>query len=437
MTGPLLFRLFSSLPLLLGVLLCTTFLLLPPILMLGSTTPLLIQGIAQDVAHSGRVSGNVYAISTSGGILTTFSFGFFVIPELGISQPSVFAAAFILLMANLLLHKIKPLPRVGISAAILLPVLLLIFPPEQDSKTMEVIFEQEGVLGQVKVVDVDAIGNVPKTRRLLFNGIPQTSMLKGDYSATSYFRYVHLIAMLAGMKPPGSEALICGLGAGSLVMEYDRLGFKTDVVDIDWRLPALGERYFYLDPSAYTFYVDDARHFISEAPKQYDLITLDIIFAEAQPYHLYTVEAFREFKKKLKPDGLLITNFQGRFFGSEGIAERSIFKTMQAAGFEVFVVPSVGEGIQDIIYVASPTHVPFENLNLRRLSPCCISIAHADVFVQDPRRHVVSNPDLDSTYLLIDDRPMLDLIRLPSVMEYRRNKINSLIEKDNEDQLYE
>jgi spermidine synthase len=429
-TGPLLFRLFSGMPLLIAVMVCTSLLLVPPILLLGCTTPLLIQGIIQDVDQAGRVSGNVYAISTSGGIVTTFALGFFVIPELGISKPSLFVAALILLLSNLLLREIKLGQRVGISAALLLPALLILWPAGKHGGAVQVVFEQEGVLGQVKVIDVEASGDIPKTRKLLFNGIPQTNMLKGDYSATSHFSYVHLLAMLSGMKPPGSEALICGLGAGSLVMEYARLGFKTDVVDIDWRLPGLGERYFYLDPHAYTFYVDDARHFIHESDKQYDLITLDIALSEAQPYHLYTVEAFEEFKQKLKPDGLLITNFQGRFFGKEGIAERSIFKTMQAAGFEVHALPSVGKGIQDIIFVASPTTVPFEKLDVRRLSSCCITVAHADQFVPAPRRHVVSDPDLHDAFLLEDDRPMLDLIRLPSVMEFRRNKINNIADKE-------
>jgi spermidine synthase len=434
LTGPLLFRIFSGLPLLLAVSLCTALLLVPPIMLMAATTPMLIQGIAQEIDQAGRVSGNVYAMSTSGGILTTFGFGFYVIPELGISKPSFFAGALILVAANFLLPKLKPTLRIGLSAGLLLPALLIFLPSKQSSGPVELVFEQEGVLGQVKVIDVDAVGDIPKTRKLLFNGIPQTNMLKGDYTATSHFNYVHVLASLSSMKPAGAEALICGLGAGSLVMEYARLGFKTDVVDIDWRLPSIGERYFYLDPSAYTFYVDDARHFIHQSAKQYDIITLDIALSEAQPYHLYTVEAFREFKEKLKPDGILITNFQGHFFGKHSVAERSIFKTMQAAGFEVFAIPSVGKGIQDIIYVASPQKVPFEDLSIRRLSACCITIAHADVLAKDPRSHVISNPDLRDAFILEDDRPMLDLIRLPSVMEFRSNKINNIADKELESQ---
>ncbi len=429
-TGPLMFKLFSGLPLLMAVSVCTSFLLLPPLLFIGSTTPLLIQGIAKDVLQSGRVSGNVYAISTSGGIVATFFFGFVLIPEFGISMPSLMVAGLILLMANLLLRNLKWKQRLVISAAILLPVTILLLPEGNRNDEISVVFEQEGVLGQVKVLDMKQEGNVPNTRKLLFNGIPQTNMLKGDYSATSYFRYVHWVAMLAGMKPAGSQALICGLGAGSLVMEYSRLGFKTDVVDIDWRLPALGERYFYLDPLAYTFYVDDARHFIGQSTKKYDIITLDIIFSESQPYHLYTIEAFQEFKEKLNPDGLMIVNFQGHFFGPEGLSERSVFKTMQAAGFEVNALPSVGTGIQDIIFVASPTTVPFENLSLRRLSPCCVSIGHADEFLEDPRHHVISRPDLSDAYIFDDDHPLLDIIRLPNVLEYRTNKIKSILEKE-------
>ncbi|HEX2901629.1 MAG TPA: fused MFS/spermidine synthase [Bacteroidia bacterium] len=429
-SGPLLFRLFSGFPLLLSVTVCAFLLLVPPILCLGSTTPLLIQGITRDVKKAGRVSGNVYAISTSGGIVTTFSLGFFVIPEWGISKPTLFAALALLGVANLLLRNVTLRWRLGLAAGLLGSALVLVLPSDGGSGALNVVFEQEGVLGQVKVVDEEPVGDIPKARKLLFNGIPQTNMLKGDYSASSHFNYVHMLATLSSMKPPGSEVLLCGLGGGSLVMEYQRLGFKTDVVDIDARLPWIGERYFYLDPKAFSFYLDDARHFIHEHDKVYDIITMDIILAEAQPYHLYTIEAFKEFKKKIKSDGLLIVNMQGQIFGKEARAERSIFRTLQDAGFEVHVVPSIGKGIQDIIFVASPTRVPFENLNVRRLNPCCINVAMADVFVQEPLTHVVSDPDLRDALSFVDDRPMLDLIRLPAVLEFRRNKIKSIADKE-------
>jgi spermidine synthase len=429
LSGPLLFKIFAGLPLLTAVSLCAILLLLPPILCLGSTTPLLIQGITREVEKAGRVSGNVYAISTSGGILTTFALGFFVIPEWGISKPSLFAALLVFVLSNFLL-RVPITHRLGLVIGIFVAGWLLFMPAGKGSGAVDVIYEQEGVLGQVKVVDVEATDSMPKARKLLFNGIPQTNMLKGDYSASSHFNYIHMLATLSSMKPPGSKVLLCGLGGGSLVMEYKRLGFETDVVDIDWRLPTLGERYFYLDPNAFRFYVDDARHFIHETDKVYDVITMDIALSESQPYHLYTVEAFREFRNKIKPDGLLITNFQGRFFGKEGKAERSIFRTLKEAGFEVHAVPSVGKGIQDIIFVASPTKVPFEQLSVRRLNPCCINVAMADVFVQEPRAHVVSNPDLRDALLLVDDRPMLDLIRLPAVLEFRRNKIKSIANKE-------
>jgi predicted membrane-bound spermidine synthase len=428
--GPLMFRIFSGLPLLLAVSLCTFFLLVPPILLMGATTPLLIQGIAEDVHRSGRVSGNVYAVSTSGGILTTFAMGFFVIPEWGISKPALLIAFVVLGVTNLLLRNVKVARRVAISSVFIFVGVLVLLPSGRRSKVVEVVFEQEGVLGQVKVIDEYPADSLPRTRKLLFNGIPQTNMFKGDYSASSHFNYVHMLATLSGMKPAGSQTLICGLGGGSLVMEYKRLGFKTDVVDIDWRLPALGERYFYLDPNAFTFYVDDARHFIHETAQVYDIITLDIALSEAQPYHLYTVEAFREFREKLKPDGLLITNFQGQFFGAEGLAARSIFRTMQEAGFEVHVIPSTDVGIKDIIFIASPSHVPFEVLNVRRLSPCCINVAKSDIFVAAPLDHVVSKPDIADGILLQDDLPVLDMIRIESVLQFRRNKIRSIADKE-------
>jgi spermidine synthase len=390
----------------------------------------LIQRITTQVEDAGKVAGNVYAVSTLGGIVTTFVMGFLVIPELGISRPILAVGLLIALLANLLL-KVKKLPlRLALSLALALPAALIVLRSSAESDEISIVYEEEGILGQLKVVDTWDQEHEVKARKMLINGIPQTNVVKGDIESRSFFNYVHMISSLAAMKPSGSEVLICGLGGGSLVVEFEKLGFHVDAVDIDGRQLELAQRYFYLDAGGLKFYTDDARHFISESKKHYDIIVLDLLVAEVQPDHLFSLEAFEVIHEKLKPDGLLLLNFQGYFRGPKGVAARSIFYTLQQAGFETHAVPGSEGAVGDLIFVASPTRVPFEDVDPRRLNSCCVEISQTDVFARDPRKYVVSDPDLSDAWLLRDDRPVLDMLRLGTILEFRRNKIKSITNKE-------
>jgi len=61
-----------------SVIVCASVILLPPVFMMGMVSPLIIRAITTDVEQSGKASGGIYAISTLGGIIATFLFGFYI-----------------------------------------------------------------------------------------------------------------------------------------------------------------------------------------------------------------------------------------------------------------------------------------------------------------------------------------------------------------------
>jgi predicted membrane-bound spermidine synthase len=67
-------------------LLATLALLGPPSLLLGMVSPFAIRLVARSVEGLGRVSGNLYALSTLGSILGTFFTVFVLIPEFGVNK---------------------------------------------------------------------------------------------------------------------------------------------------------------------------------------------------------------------------------------------------------------------------------------------------------------------------------------------------------------
>ena len=68
----------------LGIVISSLCFVFPPLLCFGMVSPLIIRLISREVNEVGNSVGTIYSISTLGGILTTFLFGFFFIPKMGL-----------------------------------------------------------------------------------------------------------------------------------------------------------------------------------------------------------------------------------------------------------------------------------------------------------------------------------------------------------------
>jgi predicted membrane-bound spermidine synthase len=84
-----------------GSLLSCIVFIFPLLLCFGMVSPLVIRIVSENVEGVGKKAGTVYAISTLGGILMTFTVAFYSIPSLGLAASS-YATAGILLAAAVL-----------------------------------------------------------------------------------------------------------------------------------------------------------------------------------------------------------------------------------------------------------------------------------------------------------------------------------------------
>jgi spermidine synthase len=126
-------------------------------------------------------------------------------------------------------------------------------------------------------------------------------------------------------SPSGREpaVLVLGAGGGSDVLQALHLGAtRVDAVEVNAQLIGLAQQefgeysgYLYDDPGV-TVHIAEARGFVAAQSQQWDLIQialLDSFGASAAGLHalsenyLYTVEAFREYLRKLSPGGILAT----------------------------------------------------------------------------------------------------------------------------------
>jgi predicted membrane-bound spermidine synthase len=64
-------------------------------------SPIIIRIVSSDVTRVGKKAGTVYAISTIGGLIMTFSMGFYFIPTIGLKM-SCYLTAVLLAIATIL-----------------------------------------------------------------------------------------------------------------------------------------------------------------------------------------------------------------------------------------------------------------------------------------------------------------------------------------------
>jgi predicted membrane-bound spermidine synthase len=413
--------------------------LLVPVSCMGMVSPMITQFINNGNDSAGKSAGTVYAISTIGGILATFIAGFYLLPTLGINVTSWITGGFLVIISlTWFILQRNTVRSVMIAGSFLLIIAFSSFR-ENPAGNIKVRYQSSGILGEWTVVDlVVAIqdGKEMVTRQLLLNGIDQTYTEVGN-EPVSMWNYPHKIAALAGIKPIGAKALLLGMGGGSIAHNLILLGFDLDIVEIDERITDITQRYFGFNPEKASLIIDDARHYIYTCHKKYDLVIIDLLNGEVQPSHIFTLEGLGQLKKVLKEDALVIVNFQGRFDMTEpnlSLAPRSVFKTLQAAGYKIQFCERVPEGQKkltgDLIIFGSAGNTDFIPYLQKE-------IRYNDIFTME---HFTFNDfipsmniDVTDATILTDDRQNLELLNAPTILQWRKNKmeyaINNLIKK--------
>lgn len=109
-------------------------------------------------------------------------------------------------------------------------------------------------------------------------------------------------------KIESAEILVLGAG-GFMLHRADKRKNNYLYVDIDSQLPKFVGEHFNPDALTLPFISEDARAFLIENPKKFEVIYLDTYSSRhALPRHLLTVEFFHLLKERLTSDGLLLIN---------------------------------------------------------------------------------------------------------------------------------
>jgi spermidine synthase len=394
-----------------AVILVSMLLILPPLAFMGMVPTFLIRKVSATVEHAGTSTGRVYAISSASGIVALPLFGFFIIPRLGLTLPSILVG-----VAVGFIPFIELISRKKYVSLLFIAFVLLSFwaiKTQRPGKAVEVRYYSEGLLGQLLVADVSNVeGQNLNDRFLLVNRIGQTRVERDTFMPK--WDYVYYISTICSKLPPKSNALILGLGGGTIAnLLQNNLGFNVDGVDLDARIAGVAHRYFVLSDRVNVI-VDDARHYLEETQKKYDLIMFDVYRGESPAPHVFTLESLEKTKSLLNKNGLIIVNFSGFLDGKEGKAARSIYKTLLAAGLKVRILTTPGpETSRNILFVASKNTQDFHTVR------GTLSFNGKPVDIET-LFYDAQKLDLNDAVVFTDDKPILELLNIPAGNAWRK-----------------
>ncbi|MGH2920249.1 MAG: spermidine synthase, partial [Solirubrobacteraceae bacterium] len=312
-----------------GSLLAVTVLVAVPILVSGAVAPYALRLAVSNVAEAGTVSGRLYAISTVGSLVGTFSSALLFIPLIGTRRTFiVFGLALVVLAVAGFAR-----PRFVLAPAALLA--LLVLPAgtvKGDADGGRVIHEADTEYQYARVVE-DPDGS----RRLELNeGQAIHSVWRPDSHLTGDYWDEMLVLPFAARESAPRSIAILGNAAGTMARAYGHYFPRTriDAVEIDGELTEIGRRYFDLRAPRLHTHTADARPFLRRTEERYDVIVVDAYRQPYIPFYLATKEFFELARDRLRPGGVVLINVgeperSDRVEQVLGATMAAVFRTVQ------------------------------------------------------------------------------------------------------------
>lgn len=291
-----------------------------PSFVLGMVSPFVVKLALDDLRRSGHTVGTIYAASTAGSIVGTFLTGFVLISWLG-TRTIIWVVAGTLLGTGLLIGAL-PISR-GRRAVIAAAAIAGLFVLRAETRgRYEAPCDVESDYFCIKVLDTYANGH--PARMLMLDHLIHSYVVPDDPTALDYGyerAYTSLTETHATGRPQ-LDTLFIG-GGGYSFPRYIEAAYSqstVDVIEIDPAVTAVAhERLGLSNGSRIRSFNSDARVFLAEwtDPKQYDVVYGDAFNDLSIPYHLTTVEFNQMVAKRMKNDGIYLTNIIDKFDGGE------------------------------------------------------------------------------------------------------------------------
>ncbi len=339
---PVVFPILAQASLIGGSFVAAILLLAIPLIALSALNPLLI-GLQRGHRGGDGGAGRVFFISTVGSVVGVLVTAFVFIPNLA-NYSAVLALGLALALAAVVFADAPGRRRLLIpSAVVAVPLLALLIgrdsyldkvsPMPGGGVTFRILDEFTSMFGSIKVVELGRDGRVDDTQKMFVqDGLLQNRTTADNASLSSY---THVLYALAGAyAPEAKDALVLGLGAGIVPMQFKGRGLDVAVVEINADAVTAATRHFGFDAAAVRVHLADARTHVRRCRADYDVAIVDLFLGDNTPDYLLTREFFADLKRCLRPDGVVVMN--AFLDDSDDAPNRRLLATVMAAFPRVF-----------------------------------------------------------------------------------------------------
>ncbi len=289
-------------------------LLAVPLTLLGTISPLVVRLLTTRPEESGRVAGWVFGVGTGSSLIGAFLPVFILLPRLGTRATFALLGA-LAITWGVILWLVQGRGGRTWGAFLLFLLLTLVYKPVITAPIKgvtprgRILYEVESPYSFIQVVEWQG------ERWLKLNegeGIhsvwrPETGLSEGIWD---YFLLAPYFVPEARARPPKS-LLVIGLAGGTVPTLYARAfgPLKMVGVELDPAVIEVAYRYFGLaDIPSLQAIALDGRVYLVLNDHRFDIIAVDAYRPPYIPFHLTTLEFFREVKEHLTPLGIVAVN---------------------------------------------------------------------------------------------------------------------------------
>jgi predicted membrane-bound spermidine synthase len=286
-------------------------LLIVPITLLGTVSPFAIRLVITDSKDAGKTAGRIYAISTLGSFLGTFTPDLVLIPWIGTRLTFVVFSLVLTFVAIVGLSLSdgwrSALKWIWMPAVILLLAALWGSRPVKTNAAQ--IYEKESSYNYIQVLEQDGY------RYLRLNEGQGIHSIYHPDQLAYWGTWMQVLPAPFFNSPPFSTAdvedmAIIGLAAGTSARQASAAfgPIPIDGYEIDPEILIVGKTYFALTDPNINPISQDGRWGLSHSDTIYSLVSIDAYRPPYIPWHLTTQEFFAEIFNHLAPDGALVLN---------------------------------------------------------------------------------------------------------------------------------
>jgi predicted membrane-bound spermidine synthase len=364
----------------LGALFGVLILFAAPVILMAMVSPfairLQLKRVEAGIAAAGRTAGSLSALSTVGSIVGTFLTVLYLIPAIGTARTTYLIAGFLIVVGLIGLRDWRYL-------AMLLIVVGLFFYTTStrgnikaaDCQGCTLLAESESTYNYIQIAKSESQSYGPQVNLILNEGQAIHSIYHPRFEQSHNpldlltgggpWDYFTVAPYFFPNRDPSTIKSFAMLGSATGTVPKQFLAIygadaQIDAVEIDPEIIKMGREYFDMrdssyDPSHpnYRVHPEDARYWLANADRSYDVIGMDAYHQPYIPFHLTTVEFFQQVKQHLTPDGVAVVN-AGKAPDGDDRLGAALAGTMRQVFPQVFIIDTAGFGNQILVGVNQP-----------------------------------------------------------------------------------